>query len=362
MHRSTSSGCVTAHSMARMPPIEPPTTAAPARMPRRSASATLGRHLVADGDVREPAPPGLPVRGRGAGPVRALAAAEHVGGDDEPLVGVDRCARADEAVPPAGRCVPRPASPTTWLSPVRACSTSTTLSPASLSLPHVSYAMRTSGSTPPRSSSTSPMAANWRSPTGSPSRQAPSGPALPAPRLVAAVRRQGPTVARPDDGGAARSDGAVPAAACRAGRRELCFRWVTVIGGTPGPRACTHPGRARPGPHPGHPTAKEGCRPASRGLSLVLVTWSNHTRDATRRRSTGPRHGRPARPVRAGGFTRSGTAGCRGRATGAPAGSAGGRARGRAHGRPPRRRAPRRRTTTREPRRPTAAVLRARPG
>ena len=30
---------------------------------------------------------------------------------------------------------------------------------------------------------------------------------------------------------------------------------------------------ARPGPHPEHPTAKEGCRPASRGFALVLVTW-----------------------------------------------------------------------------------------
>src|SRR4051812_20984115 len=27
-----------------------------------------------------------------------------------------------------------------------------------------------------------------------------------------------------------------------------------------------------PGHHPGHPTAEEGCRPASRGYALVLVT------------------------------------------------------------------------------------------
>ena len=30
--------------------------------------------------------------------------------------------------------------------------------------------------------------------------------------------------------------------------------------------------RRRPGRHPEHPTAEEGCRPASRGLMLVLVT------------------------------------------------------------------------------------------
>ncbi|GEA87821.1 hypothetical protein CCE01nite_17700 [Cellulomonas cellasea] len=29
---------------------------------------------------------------------------------------------------------------------------------------------------------------------------------------------------------------------------------------------------ARPGRHPGHPTAEEGCRPASRGFVLALMT------------------------------------------------------------------------------------------
>ncbi len=29
---------------------------------------------------------------------------------------------------------------------------------------------------------------------------------------------------------------------------------------------------SRPGPHPEHPTAVEGCRPVSRGLMLELVT------------------------------------------------------------------------------------------
>src|SRR5665647_3194114 len=40
-------------------------------------------------------------------------------------------------------------------------------------------------------------------------------------------------------------------------------------------RACAAPRGASPGLHPGHPTAVEGCRPASRGLSLTLVTFDN---------------------------------------------------------------------------------------
>src|SRR5450759_74538 len=47
------------------------------------------------------------------------------------------------------------------------------------------------------------------------------------------------------------------------------------------------PGPSRPGHHPGHPTAEEGCRPASRGLLLGLVTWINYTN--TGRRSGSPR-------------------------------------------------------------------------
>ena len=37
-------------------------------------------------------------------------------------------------------------------------------------------------------------------------------------------------------------------------------------------RACRRDVR-RPGRHPEHPTAEEGCRPASRGLTLALMTW-----------------------------------------------------------------------------------------
>ncbi len=47
-------------------------------------------------------------------------------------------------------------------------------------------------------------------------------------------------------------------------------------------RACRPPAvRGRPGHHPEHPAAEEGCRPASRGLALALVTWSE-TPDRTR--------------------------------------------------------------------------------
>ena len=49
----------------------------------------------------------------------------------------------------------------------------------------------------------------------------------------------------------------------------------TRSGGTPAvvePRACRAPDGTQPGRHPGHPTAEEGCRPASRGLTLALMT------------------------------------------------------------------------------------------
>ena len=41
------------------------------------------------------------------------------------------------------------------------------------------------------------------------------------------------------------------------------------------PALAPRPGGTSPGLHPGHPTAVEGCRPASRGLSLTLVTYGN---------------------------------------------------------------------------------------
>ena len=87
---------------------------------------------------------------------------------------------------PAVGC-PGPAAPTTWLSPVSACSTSTALSRAAESSPHVSYATRTYGRDSPLSNVNGPIPANEREPTGSDSFQAPlagvcRGATGPAPR------------------------------------------------------------------------------------------------------------------------------------------------------------------------------------
>ncbi len=68
--------------------------------------ALLRAHHVADGDGGERDPVGAAgggIGGEGAG--GALAAAEHVGADDEVVVGVHGLAGADEVVPPAGLAV-----------------------------------------------------------------------------------------------------------------------------------------------------------------------------------------------------------------------------------------------------------------
>ena len=100
----TRSGNATAHSSARWPPIDPPTTAAHRAMPSRSASAASTHHLVADRHDREARAVrrarGRIDRRRSGG---ALAAAEHVGAHHEEPVGVDRPARADDRVPPTLR-------------------------------------------------------------------------------------------------------------------------------------------------------------------------------------------------------------------------------------------------------------------
>ena len=62
--RCTRSGTVTAHSSARIPPIDPPSTRRPSVDAERVGQRDLGGHLVAGGQPREPGPPRPSVRGR----------------------------------------------------------------------------------------------------------------------------------------------------------------------------------------------------------------------------------------------------------------------------------------------------------
>ena len=82
------------------------------RRPRVDADPSdrrgLGRDLVPDGQVGEAGRPLATVRARGCRAGAALASAEHVRGDDEPAVGVDVLARADDAGPPSGGRMPGP--------------------------------------------------------------------------------------------------------------------------------------------------------------------------------------------------------------------------------------------------------------
>ena len=119
-------GLVAAHSSARIPPMEPPTTHAQRSMPSSSASAASPR----PGRAASPTGTGCPTPARRGGrrrPGAALTAAEHVRRDDEPPLRVERLTGPDERVPPAGGGVTGPGGPATWLSPVSACSTSTAL-------------------------------------------------------------------------------------------------------------------------------------------------------------------------------------------------------------------------------------------
>ena len=70
--------------------------------PQRLQQRNLRADHVADGDDREAHRIGRAVRRRTARPGRAHAAAQHIGADDEEAVGIDRQARPDHAVPPAG--------------------------------------------------------------------------------------------------------------------------------------------------------------------------------------------------------------------------------------------------------------------
>ena len=99
--RSTASGAMIAHSSTCIAPIEPPSTAAKRSIPSLARERDLRAHLVADREEREPRAPLDAVGRERGGTGRALASADHVGGDDEVAVGVDREPGADDARPPA---------------------------------------------------------------------------------------------------------------------------------------------------------------------------------------------------------------------------------------------------------------------
>ncbi len=99
--RSTTSGAMIAHSSTCIAPIEPPTTAARRSIPIALGERELRAHLVADREEREARAPLHPVGGERRGTRRPLASADHVRGDHEVPVGVDREPGTHDAGPPA---------------------------------------------------------------------------------------------------------------------------------------------------------------------------------------------------------------------------------------------------------------------
>ncbi|GMA89206.1 hypothetical protein GCM10025868_44560 [Angustibacter aerolatus] len=135
---ATRSGWVTAHSTTRMPPIEPPTTLAHVPMPRASArrtSASTWSRTVRNGK-REPQ--ARPSGATDDGPVVPWQPPSTFGATtNQRSVSSARPGPTSPSHHP-GVGWPSPAGPATWLSPVSACSTSTALSTAAFSVPHVS--------------------------------------------------------------------------------------------------------------------------------------------------------------------------------------------------------------------------------
>ena len=122
----TRSGAPTAHSSARMPPIEPPMTEAQRRTPSDVGERRLGRHLVAHRDAREARAVGAAVGAR-ATRARSCPGSRRARWAPRRTSGRCRAARPGRSARPTSRAsgCPGPAAPTTWESPVRACSTST---------------------------------------------------------------------------------------------------------------------------------------------------------------------------------------------------------------------------------------------
>src|SRR4051812_24059474 len=59
---------------------------------------------------------------------------------------------------------------------------------------------------------------------------------------------------------------------CSEPRTRVVRLMVVLPGEGPGGPRLPHPEGERPCRHPGRPAAKEGCRPASRGCALALMT------------------------------------------------------------------------------------------
>ena len=172
----TRSGNATAHSSARWPPIEPPTTAAQRGMPRWSASAastTTWSRIVTVGK-REPY--GAPVSGSSdAGPVLPWQPPSTLGQmTKNRSVSIGRPGPTTGSHQPSRRW-PGPAGPAAWLSPVSAWSSSSAFEPSAASVPHVSYAMVTcaAGRRSRGRAGAPESVVNRRRPGGSPGCQAP---------------------------------------------------------------------------------------------------------------------------------------------------------------------------------------------
>ena len=182
----TRSGCVTAHSSERIPPIEPPMTAAQRRMPSWSASrasTSTWSRTVTNGN-REPH--GRPSGAADEGPVvpwqppRTLDATTNHRSVSSGRPGPIRPSHQP------GVGWPGPAGPLTWLSPVSACSTRTALSARGVErAPRLVGDGRPRAAQPPVSRSSGPTAANCRLPGSSPGSQAPPA----ATRSTSDIRR-----------------------------------------------------------------------------------------------------------------------------------------------------------------------------
>ena len=127
---------ITAHSRARMPPIDPPSTACQRSMPSASAKRRSTVDLVADGRPRASGcPSGRRPEPGDAGPVVPWQPPRTLGTTTNQPGRVEQPARADQPDHQPGVGWPGPAGPVTWLSPVSACSTRTALSRAGEACP-----------------------------------------------------------------------------------------------------------------------------------------------------------------------------------------------------------------------------------